>query len=536
MPIIPLYQDGQAPRPPRRPNQPVTGNPASGVRVSIGSIADDLQQPLMDNRGAIAQGRAGEAMGQAVGQVGGIAYKLGMERMDAQNKIDVANAEMKMDQHAAAFEQWKTENPDPRGWEDGWKKHMEKFSPLDDKMSPNAREAASARFSLFQGQSAIRIATDATKQTFANAKNLFGTRAQIAARNGDVEGVRKIFTENGKYFQPGEDEGMLDFASRSKERLDKQAEADAEKEKVNTAYQAALDDPKGFLEKPDDFTTGLDPQQKDALANQARQAIAQQHSDAVDALSDRMASGEFKTLADMRAAFPEELPPRTRKQFEDSFQRSQIPGMKAKLEADAPANFARFSDAVDAYNAQDDKEGARYVQMNIAIKSALPESGFRKRLLNSLENKRTGKGDFAVPEPLRQTARDIVTTMFEAEAFGKYKVASPVDETKIIDDPQKKAAAQAKRGSVMIYMEDWMEANPKATPDKVFEVIRQMIAGNAPVIRSTAAQAPPDYRPRPASTDPTRPNLPNALWELDLPNEPGGPQPNDLLYDLNYNP
>ncbi|MBV5277360.1 hypothetical protein JZU56_06145, partial [bacterium] len=83
----------------------------------------------------------------------------------------------------------------------------------------------------------------------------------------------------------------------------------------------------------------------------------------MDNFTDRMADGEFKTLTDLQSALPETMRPAIRKQLESMLLRSQEPGIKAKLEADAPQNFARFSDAVDSYNAESDPDGIRYAQI-----------------------------------------------------------------------------------------------------------------------------------------------------------------------------
>jgi hypothetical protein len=459
--------------------------------------------------GAIGQAIAGE--GQAI-----MAIRLKQNEAISIRKEYEANTSMQMaqDQINSDLEL----EPDETKWAGIAEKHSTALrdSLLKQHLSPDARDAISMKMDSWQRRASLAVTINSAKRSNDKVKDAGAAMRIKLANQGDIPGaLRQAETEHGAGFMSAEE---LEI---ERERLKKLAE----RNKVNQVYSFLLANPGAFLAEPDKHTQGMDAQTRDGLINQARQAKGQAESEEVDTFTDRMADGEFKTLTDLQSALPETMRPAIRRQLEGMLLRSQEPGIKAKLEADAPQNFARFSDAVDGYNAESDPDGIRYAQIVMAVKQAMPME-LRGEILGPLYRKRPGAvSDIEPPEPLKSTVRDIITTMFEAEAFGKYKVETPgatqYDKPTIKEDAKAKAAAYAKKGTAMIYMSKWLAANPEATTDKAFEAVRGIIAGNAPSIRSLVPQTAP---PAPPSYTPTK--LPKqqlvAPWENDLPPEQPG--------------
>jgi hypothetical protein len=478
MPVIPLYQDGQT-RVARRPTQGVTGNPAAGVRVSLGSIAGDLQAPLMSTAGVEAQGRAGAALGGAIAETGGLLGKLAMERFDAQNKIDVASAEMKMDEQAAKFEKWKTENTDPRDWEAGWTKHMEGFNPVDDKMSPNAAEVVTARYKLFQGQSSIKVATDATKQIFANARGLDITRIRIAEDQGNVDKVRRLATGN-KYLNPGEDEAFIYGAEERRKDLEKKAIADKEKSTLEEVLTVATDNPdeaeKMVNSLPKDVSSFTRDRAMDIVRGQRRNQFLDAQTKVMDGLATAAADPENPkaafTEADVDRVAPKGLRPSERAALKEIVSKNYSEA--ARTEASKPSEIrVRFGKLLDlaakfdpaktgGVESQETRDMFQYIMMESAL---LPESlrGEVTQPVSKLWRTGAPEIDTTIKGYINESLQDLYdnggfgTTIREIPAADAYS-----KPTKAVDvEGQKKARAAF--ADARIAMSEWTKNNPKAT-------------------------------------------------------------------------
>ena len=482
MPVIPLYHDGQ-PRVARRPTQGVTGNPAAGVRVSHGSIANDLQAPLMSTAGVEAQGRAGAALGGAIAETGGLLGKLAMERFEAQNKIDVAGAEMKMNEHAAKFEQWKTENPDPRGWEGGWAKHMEGYNPVDDKMSPNAAEAVTARYKLFQGQSSIKIATDATKQTFANARGLDITRLRIAADQGNVEEVKRL-SANNKYLNPGEDEAFAYSAEEKRKDLEKTAIADKEKSTLEEVLTVATDNPdeaeKMVNYLPKDVSSSTRERAMDIVRGQRRNQFLDAQTKVMDGLATAAADPENPKAAfaeaDVDRVAPKGLSPSERAALKEIVSRNYSEAARAA--ASKPSvireRFGKLLDLAAKFDpaktggveSQKTRDLFQYIMMESAL---LPENlrGEVTQPVSKLWRTGAPEIDTTIKGYINESLQDLydnggfgsTSSTIPDPADPKYRTIKSVDV-----EGQKKARAAF--ADARIAMTEWANNNPKATrPD-----------------------------------------------------------------------
>ena len=472
----------------------------------------------VDPRGFVVAEQQVGNIGKAIAGEGQAIMAIRLKQNEAINIRKEYEANTSMEMAQAQINSDLELEPDETKWAGIAEKHSTALreSLLKQDLSPDARDAISMKMDSWQRRASLAVTINSAKRSNDKVKDAGEAMRIRLANQGDYTGaLNHAETEHKAGFMSATE------LENERERLRKLAE----RSKVDQTYSFLLANPGAFLADPGKYTQGMDAQTRDGLINQARQAKGQAESEEVDNFTDRMADGEFKTLTDLQSALPETMRPAIRKQLEGMLLRSQEPGIKAKLEADAPQNFARFSDAVDGYNAENDPDGIRYAQIVMAVKQAMPME-LRGEILGPLYRKRPGAvSDIEPPEPLKSTVRDIITTMFEAEAFGKYKVETPgatqYDKPTIKEDAKAKAAAYAKKGTAMIYMSKWLAANPEATTDKAFEAVRGIIAGNAPSIRSlvpqTAPPAPPTYTPTKALKQ-----QPVAPWENDLPPEQPG--------------
>ncbi len=542
MPRIPLLRQpgpiADAPRAVLDTQRRPTVN-RSGEMNALGRFADATKMPDVDANAMVAPYKALGAVGEAVQRSGSILGALAQKKAEAETQIQVAEADQAMEDGYNEHLNFRAANPDPNTWEGNMTETLAKTRKRIESnphLSQVAKEQIKIRGDRFVGHSIASVREQSAKQTFKKAASVMDAGIMRAETAGDFEGSVRLTKEKvaagyGYEHEVAAQEGRV-------KKLQEQKEKDDHAQEVNTVYALALADPYKTEEDFDKLTEGMDPQEKDSLKTQIYQEKRARSSAESDALSDRMASGEFVSLASLQAAFPEKMTPTVRKQFEGAFLRSQIPGMKAKLEADAPQNFARFSDVVEKYDAKEDPEGIRYAQIVMSVKQAMPEE-LRGEILGPLYRKRPGAdGAIEAPEPLRASVRDIVNTMFDAEALGKYKTEVPgntiYDAPKVIEDPKAKATAYAKKGDVMIYMGKWMTENPTATPDQAYSVVRDLLANKVPTaIRSTVRPvSAADITPRPV-TKRTRAE-PVLNWDDDLPNEETEPGESLLLPFLDY--
>lgn len=472
----------------------------------------------VDPRGFVVAEQQVGNIGKAIAGEGQAIMAIRLKQNEAINIRKEYEANTSMELAQAKINSDLELEPDETKWAGIAEKHSTALrdSLLKQDLSPDARDAITMKMDSWQRRASLAVTINSAKRS--NDKVVDAAMAevtQLVTSKNYVLARTKLKTLADSGFVSKQE------AARQEARMVELAQ----KQKVDQTYSFLLSNPAAFLADPDKHTEGMDAQTRDSLINQARQAKGQAESEEVDNFTDRMADGEFKTLTDLQSALPETMRPAIRKQLEGMLLRSQEPGIKAKLEADAPQNFARFSDAVDSYNAESDPDGIRYAQIVMAVKQAMPLE-LRGEILGPLYRKRPGAvSDIEPPEPLKSTVRDIITTMFEAEAFGKYKVETPgatqYDKPTTKEDAKAKAAAYAKKGTAMIYMSKWLAANPEATTDKAFEAVRGIIAGNAPSIRSlvpqTAPPAPPTYTPTKSLKQ-----QPVAPWENDLPPEQPG--------------
>lgn len=509
--------------------QPARG--LEGMRGDTSALTRSAgNAPLINARGFIVSAASVGDIGRAVEQQGSATLDLINKQNEAIGIRKEQEAIASMDAEEMAISTDISNEPDETKWADIAAKRGKALSErvLTPDLSPAARDAIGLRLDGWQKRIAGITLKNSARKSFDKARDAVGAGIIRAVDRGDYMGAQALGRK-------AVDAGYMSEEDFARTEVDMQRRA--EKNKADAAYGFAVSNPDVFLADPEKYTEGLDAQQKDSITTQARQAKRQNLADTANAFTDRLYGGEFQTLADMQAAFPEELGAKAKAEAEHDFVELRKPGVLAKMEEDAPANFARLTDEIEAYDPKKDEKGEKFVRLNQDIKRSLSASDPREQLLNSLQKKYSGSGGIDPSEPLKQTVSGILTTMFEAGAFGNFKKLVPQKDAsgkerpellpREVEDPKAKLEAQGKRGQAMLYMHKWMEANPTADPGKATDVIRQFLAGNAPLIRASAVrQAPPDLAPA----------TPNAPWQAPELPEAGGGEPDNSLIPFNLPP
>jgi hypothetical protein len=238
------------------------------------------------------------AFGQLGQDIAGKLHQVQMERYEAQNRVDIADARLAMDQALAQFENDKlTNNYDPRDWGKLWQERSDKIHAqfeADERYSPVAREALNLELKDWRGQTAIRINTDATKATFQRARESDNAQYISLVDSGQYNKAR-THVESSPYFS-ADDKVNLHLQIRDKEKeVEEQAIIDTEISVMST-------DPRKWLEEKKDYKpqNAKEMQRMEWLKNRAQATIHDQTTEASDRILNALATaqGTGKVLVD----------------------------------------------------------------------------------------------------------------------------------------------------------------------------------------------------------------------------------------------
>lgn len=239
MAIIPQYSAGA----PAGPAQPAMEPGSSGLRLDAsGQLA-----ALGDIAGQIAQGTRplanfdadfGQAPWRGVQDIGRGAQALGEHVRYLQDKVqkardyvEVTAMQSELDAEMHRFDEWKARNPDPSAWGPNFQERIsafpEKYMENRD-LSPEAREAAMARFSAFATVQSASVAREAAVATVGLARESGKADWLRAVEAGNPEMAASI--SRGMY-----QEGWIgaDEAARMEIQAANRIESDVNKQSEN---------------------------------------------------------------------------------------------------------------------------------------------------------------------------------------------------------------------------------------------------------------------------------------------------------------
>lgn len=160
----------------------MVSTPSAGFKASAGALNAPNQASM----------NAGQAIGQAGQMLGDFAQKL----QGAVNYGIAADADRKMRQTAADFQQSRVGRTDEDQWETEWKERSDEvYSSLSDQhnIGPSLKRQLTQNFKDWQQANAIEVRTMANKQKINRATERVGLAADEAARDGDERGIHTAF-------------------------------------------------------------------------------------------------------------------------------------------------------------------------------------------------------------------------------------------------------------------------------------------------------------------------------------------------------
>ena len=392
MPTIPLFDQGQTVKTPQ------VQAPPQGRRLQVvmdlNGAAKGFATPLIPE--ALADRSGGIAIGAAGHQIGNAMMQLGRKKAEAQNITHVGEADMEMQKEMADFENWKLKNPDENTWQPEWNQRMTSLPErlFSDSQSSDARRVIDQRFKLFQGQSSIRLSTDAAKQAFNKAGETLTANAVRAFDGGDLAGGRS-------YIEQGVRSGFIagDTAARmviSAEHQDKARRLDDLQASVSAALDnRQTDAAKKLVHDSGDLLTG--PQKEAKLAEIGARHESNIQADEVQALSltkpaeavRKLEAGEWDKI---RSPGDRQMLIAKAKDIQAGYASEAFRDIKTRIDLDQVKPEETFEgpgmddltplqrDILKAYNANKTKLGAmnntaRFQQVDTAIEAYKPEPG-----------------------------------------------------------------------------------------------------------------------------------------------------------------
>lgn len=453
-------------------------------------------------------------IGQAITSGAELIARTGERLRQAEDMATLAEVDRKSTEEKTAFQVGLLEK-DPLTWGDEFKK----FSA-----DQNSRLLTADMPAHVRARAANNLARD------HNALALDTMKTSVMARTAQAR--EKVVTAYGAALKTGDTEkavGLIEATPNhlidpaAKERMLRDAPRMAEAARIDTLLSTNPSQAKALLEdvgedgRPKAFQH-TDPEDARRYASQADSMEREKQADSLDTMMGKIESGEIKDdgQIEIEAAG---LSERQRMGLKGMLSRRDSAVHKAKIREDAPQNFARLSDAAEAYDMKTDPTGERYAQLVMSIREYLPEE-LRGEITKPLYAKRTGAGNFDAPDGLKSTVRDITDTMFKAGGFGKFMESKPPKEGETEwgwgENPKLRVEAEKEKGRVMIYMGKWMKENAQASPEQAHKAMREFMSGSAPSLRSSAPAPAPTFRRMP----PAEPVLPQSAGngpENDLP-------------------
>lgn len=286
--IIPLPKSQSAQPTPTQATFRGAGRVAQSTISMSGVQAPQAIQ--IDSRVAGLDAAPLQAFGEVGMQIADKLQTLQMERYEAQNRVDIADARLAMDKQYADFENWKLESgADPREWDSAWKERADMLHAqfeAEEKYSPVARQALDMEMKDWRGKTAIRINADAAKATFQKAREMDNAEYMRLVDAGRWDEARGVI-EGSKYI-PADDKVRAALELRDKRQAaDEQAAIDNE---VFTMSQ----DPRRWLQESKSSTpkTAKEMQRMEWLKNRAQGILQDQTTEATDEILNGLVTSQ----------------------------------------------------------------------------------------------------------------------------------------------------------------------------------------------------------------------------------------------------
>lgn len=459
MPRQPLYNEGSPVRTQPGQERMVTGAGAGrGVTLDESAFIGSVKAPLLDDSGAIAEGRGLAALGQGISDATNPLMDYMREAAKARNFNMVNDTRNKMDMADAMIQKQFAEEPNTMKWPGIAQKAIAEMPQTWD--NPDAPPIVKDEVAAMTERWRTKVSAEALlrgaqieMKKKEDTRDAIHRNALAGAVLGDADAVTRSRMEDGTYT---EEQGRAELESnkRTVERNRQVNEANARATRVRNMQDAAVEmlDKGTSLEAIIHGTRGLDSIsaiEQDDIIREVRSAFSSRQQDAVDQVSKMIFEGVEGEDGKMRTATEHDidglqnryLTPDLREKSKDILQRSKQEELKKIVAANAPFYAAQLSDEIRSYDPKSDEnnpEGPQKkyrIQMRIA---ALPVP-LRADLRAALDRRIDPVKGSAIPKVPTEHFMDLIQTDMDEGRLGYLK------PKKLTESEQSAVIAEAKK-------------------------------------------------------------------------------------------
>lgn len=447
--------------------------------AGVGQLAESSRMPDIKGDFAAPYEALG-AVGRAVTQAGNVMGGLAIKKQEAETDVQVATADLTMEDGYNNHLAWRQDKPDPATWEQNLNENLQKARGSIDankNLHPAARDLIKIRADRFEAMSRGNLLKDSSKQTFRLAADTYDARYQRAITSKNYEEADAVAQEkvDKGYGFTHEKAAREDFITRSKVADQKEAEKE-EREAVYSSNLSAIQADPYAWKAPE----GMDPLLKDRLETQQRQQKGAIASDTGDFIADGIAGGAIKTEADIDAIDRPGFGPAEKAQWKKNLVATVDGRQKEFYRANAGPLSASLDARIRAWNPEDDPERVEYRAI-VEEKSRLPV-GFREDLNATLARKRKA----AEPAPdkyVQEAGYDAIASNLTTGFFDSAPVPliEKGDSAEVEAEKRKQIAtirnsANFKAAAVRRAWAKEMKTPKKLTPDEGQAILSRLMA------------------------------------------------------------
>jgi hypothetical protein len=486
----------------RRPRMDSSGAINAVARVADAARGTDVSQHLSE-LGPEAFGgqsaRAAGAIAQGVQQIGNLFATVHERKLEAQNDYDMAEAQSFLDQQYADFEKWKMEKApgSPEQWEKEWDRRKPGImgSLQERQYSQFVKDRLNPYATRWEGQTSIRVATDATKATFARTGQMFADRRELMWQQGNIEGAKAINAEMVVKGYTTQDSANLDVFTGTQQVMHKEQQTKLDELIFNNPREAAsLLSQDGTL--PELNLTG---EQRYRAIGMAERIVSEQQRDRVNYIQNGMVTGTIKSADDIDIEGAGALEPVV------------IEQLKEQLAGRAPKNTDKFwneaSSIIDSFDTSGDQD--EWQKNAVDMETAISLNTTPGPMRDALNERLKSRIDSTFNEPIvakKKTAGALLDIADKSGAFGqREKESDSLAKKEIqylipkttgmlwwkrpgtVEDAEKKetfipmripdteleAEADRRKREVRAQVETWIDENPSATESEIQEKINE---------------------------------------------------------------
>jgi hypothetical protein len=401
-----------------------------------------------------------------VGQIGRQLGDVALRVQQAVNYGIAADADRKMRETSAQFQLSLAGRPDEDKWESEWQeKSNEMWSQLSEqtKMNPALSRQLSSNFKDWQSANGIEVRTMATKQKLNRATERVGLAADEAAKDGDVEGIDRVFSgavETGLMLPEEAEKARRNYLTR----IDEYEARNFIDSNPAQAYDfiSAKDKDGKYVN-----LTKLNPDQRATMLNAADRAFKNYQNENYQDLITDAQNKQLKTPDQLQVLVDQKvITARQRKTYEAAY-------YKGQYNMDVAETSNLYSD-ISRYDPSTDPNFEKRTQ----IMQRISASGFSEDIQSDMKKFFDQKLN---PESTLNTpvAKDIfadIQRRFTSGAYGDFEkrmIDKKTGAWVTIVNHETQERAMATRNRVEDYARKYLQMNPKATAEEANRAVAE---------------------------------------------------------------